>query len=131
MVIPVIEEQVVITREVVESGRLHVSKRVIEQEQQVDVELQHDEVHVEHIPVNRFVADGALPPGMRQEGDTIVIPVLREVVVTRTLVVEEVRITKQAVQTHQTEKVVLRHEDVQINRRSSPSDEATPSPTQP
>ncbi|NVO33553.1 DUF2382 domain-containing protein, partial [Hymenobacter lapidiphilus] len=83
MVLPVIEEQVLVEREVVESGRLQIRKTVQQIEQPVQVTLQHDEVQIEHVPINQYVADDAPLPGSRQEGDVLIVPVLREVVVTR------------------------------------------------
>ncbi|MCB2407356.1 YsnF/AvaK domain-containing protein [Hymenobacter lucidus] len=115
-VIPVIEEQAVITREVVESGRVRLAKTVHEREELLEIPLQHEEVLVERIPVNQFVADGATAPGLRYDGDTTIIPVLREVVVTRLLVVEEIRVTKRAVSTTLRQPITLRHEEMHVSR---------------
>lgn len=116
VVVPVIEERAVITREVVESGRVRLVKEVHEHEELVDLMLQHDEVQVERVPVNQFVADEAALPDSRYDGDTLIIPVLREVVVTRVLVVEEIRVTKRQVVAPHTERVPLRREDVRVER---------------
>ncbi|MCR5888798.1 YsnF/AvaK domain-containing protein [Hymenobacter sp. J193] len=110
-----------------ESGRVQIIKRVHEQEEQLNVLLQQENVQVERRPVNQFVADDAELPVSRQEGDTTIIPVLREVVVTRVLVVEEIRITKQVVQVPHTQTVQLRQEEIQIERQSFLSDDAATS----
>ncbi|WP_257871991.1 YsnF/AvaK domain-containing protein [Hymenobacter sp. J193] len=127
VVLPVIEERAILTREVMESGRVQIIKRVHEQEEQLNVLLQQENVQVERRPVNQFVADDAELPVSRQEGDTTIIPVLREVVVTRVLVVEEIRITKQVVQVPHTQTVQLRQEEIQIERQSFLSDDAATS----
>ncbi|SDY71612.1 DUF2382 domain-containing protein [Hymenobacter psychrophilus] len=124
VVLPVIEEQVLVGREVVESGRLHIRKTVQQVEQPVQVTLQHDEVQVEHVPINRFVADDAPLPGSRQEGDVLIVPILREVVVTRVLVVEELRISKRVVEEPFISTVQLRQEHIEVMRNST--DPATP-----
>ena len=116
VVVPVIEEYAVVTREKVESGRVRLVKSVQEHDELVDLQLQHDEVEVERIAVNQFVADKAALPTFRYEGDTLIIPVLREVVVTRVLVVEEIRVTKRQVTAAHTERVPLRREQVQVER---------------
>lgn len=128
VVVPVIEERAVVTREVVESGRVRLVKDVHEHNELVNLTLQHDEVDVERVPVNQFVADGAALPAPRHEGETLVIPVLREVVVTRVLVVEEVRVTKRQVAAPHTENVPLRREEVRVERQpaAGPSSSETP-----
>ncbi|UOQ53006.1 YsnF/AvaK domain-containing protein [Hymenobacter cellulosivorans] len=118
LVIPVIEEQAVINREVVESGRVRLAKTVHEREEMLEIPLQHEEVLVERVPVNQFVADGAATPGLRYDGDTTIIPVLREVVVTRLLVVEEIRVTKRTQTTTLTQPITLRHEEIRVDRSS-------------
>ncbi|PJJ54986.1 YsnF/AvaK domain-containing protein [Hymenobacter chitinivorans] len=126
LVIPVIEEQAVINREVVESGRVRLAKTVHEREELLEIPLQHEEVLVERVPVNQFVADGAATPGLRYDGDTTIIPVLREVVVTRLLVVEEIRVTKRTQTTMLTQPITLRHEEMHIER--NPAAGAAPGP---
>lgn len=116
MVVPVIEEQAIIGREVVESGRLRIRKTVQQVEQPVELTLQHDEVQVEHIAINQFVADDAPLPGSRQEGDVLIVPILREVVVTRVLLVEEIRISKRVVEEPHNSTIQLRQEQIHIER---------------
>lgn len=127
--VPVLEERAVIHREVVESGRVLVSKTVHEHQEEVDIVLRHEEVQVERVAVNQFVADGVAPPTPRYEGNTLIVPVVREIVMKRLLIVEELRIVKQQVETHETETVTLRHEEVHVERHPT-TDENRPSPTQ-
>ena len=118
-VLPIIEERAIIQREVVETGRVMVTKRVHEADEQIVVPVQHDEVHYERVPLNQTLPAGAVAPGPRQEGDTLIIPVLREVAVVekRLLLVEELRITKRQVTTEHTELLHLRREEVQVEHR--------------
>ena len=116
-VLPIIEERVVVTRETVERGRVRLTKDVHEHDELVTLMLQHDELNVERVAVNQLLADGAALPTSRHEGDTFIVPVLREVVVTRVLLVEEVRVTKRQVAAPHTETVPLRREEVRVERQ--------------
>ncbi|AMR29765.1 hypothetical protein A0257_13670 [Hymenobacter psoromatis] len=116
--LPIIEEHVTIRREVVETGRVVITKRVHAADEQVVVPVQHDEVHYERVPLNQTLPAGAVAPGPRQEGDTLIIPVLREVAVVekRLLLVEELRITKRQITTEHTEPMHLQREEVLVER---------------
>jgi uncharacterized protein (TIGR02271 family) len=113
-VLPVLEERVVVQREVVETGRVRLTRQVHETSEEVSVPVQHDEVHVERVPLNLTLPAGSVAPTTRYEGDTLIIPVLREVAVveTRLLLVEELRVTRQQVTTQHTETVHLRREEI-------------------
>ena len=75
-----------------------------------------DEVQIERIAINEFVQTP--PPPLRYEGDTIIIPVLQEVMVTekRLLLIEEVRITKRKVESKESQEVALRKEEIKVER---------------
>lgn len=116
--IPVIEEQLQVEKRVVETGRLLVSKTVLEEEKTVDVPLITEALSVERVPINQYVDT---PPAVRYDGDTTVFPVLKEVLVTekRLLLVEEVRITRQRTTANDTQRVMLRREEVTVQRVDS------------
>ncbi len=113
MVIPVVREEVNVGRRVVERGGVRVHKRVEEHEEVVEQPAFREEVTVERVPVGRPL-DQAI--GSRQEGDTLIIPVLEEMlVVERRLVLkEEVRITKRRIDETEQARVVVREEHVDI-----------------
>jgi len=118
--IPRIEEQVHVDKHTVETGRTRVRKHVHERTEHVDIPLEHEDVEVQRISVNRPVD---APVATRQEGDRTVISVHREVtVVTRQLVVvEEIHITRKVVRTHAAEDVTLLEEEVQVVRQPTPT----------
>jgi uncharacterized protein (TIGR02271 family) len=120
--VPVIEEYLSIGREVVETGRVRITKSVTQVPEAAVVPLVHEEVNVERVARNQYV-DTA--PTVRQEGDVTIIPVVREVLVKRLLVVEELHITKRRVETLETQQMVLRKEEVHVERLS-PDGTATP-----
>jgi len=73
----------------------------------------HEEVEVEKVAVNQFVESG---PEVRYEGDTMIIPVLREVMEVRMLLVEELRVTKRKVESNDSQELTLRREEVTVER---------------
>lgn len=113
-IIPVIEEHVIVDKKVIETGKVRITKKVEEEEVFVNIPVDHEEVIIKRIPVNKFVESDV--PSMRQEGDTLVIPILKEVVVTRLMLVEEVHVNKNKKTSVTQEKVVIRKEEVTINR---------------
>ena len=126
-VIPVLQEQVTVGKRVVETGKVQISKTVTEDQTSVSIPLMREEYDVERIPVNQVVETP--PPALRYEGDTAIIPVLREVLVVqkRYEITEEIRITKRKTETTDTQQVTLRKEEVHIDRRSTdPNRENTP-----
>lgn len=123
--IPVVEEQLRVDKKVVESGKVHLSKRVVENETSVTLPLTEESYEIERVPVNRVVDEP--PQAMRQEGNTTIIPVVREVMVVqkRYEIVEEIRLTKNVTQEQHTEQVTLRKEEVDINRQQPDDDHTT------
>ncbi len=115
LMIPVIEEYLTIEKEVVETGRVLLTKTAVQAEQLVDTELTSDEVGIVRVPMNVYVD---APPPVRQEGDTTIIPILAEVAVVqkRLVVIEEVRITKRQTQSVAHHKVPLQRDEVLIER---------------
>jgi uncharacterized protein (TIGR02271 family) len=122
MTIPVIEEQVQVAKKVVESGTVRITKVVTEQEVPVDIPLMEEQHDIRRIPVNQYVE--TLPPPMRYDGETMIIPVVREVLVVekRLLLVEEVHITKTQVAKNETQHITLRKEEVQVTRADAGPD---------
>lgn len=117
--IPVIEEQLRVDKEVVETGKVHISKKVHEEEQTIDLPGSRDELDIERVAINRYV--DTAPPAVRHEGDKMIIPVLREVTVVekRLELVEELHITKRQVKTEDRQSVKLRKEEVIVDRKKS------------
>lgn len=102
-------------KERVETGRIRVNKQVHEETQTVEVPVTHEVVEVQRIPINQVVNE---VPQSRQEGDTLILPVVREEVVTsvRLVLVEEVHITRKQQQTTDQQTVTVRRETVSIDR---------------
>jgi stress response protein YsnF len=116
--IPVIEEQLAVGTRLVETGRgVRIHKTVTEQPVTIDERLARDEVDVRHVPVDRIVALEEAP-ATRYEGDTLVVPVLEEVLVVerRLRIKEELHITRVRHEEHYRDTVPLKAERVEVER---------------
>ncbi|MDP2274291.1 MAG: DUF2382 domain-containing protein [Archangium sp.] len=123
LTVPVVQETVEVGRHWVDTGRgVRIDKRVTEREEEVDTPLMHEELTVERIPIDRIVSGPE--PQQHYEGETLVVPVLEEVLVLekRLRLKEEVRITRRQRQVHQPQRVSLKSEEVSVER----FDEKTP-----
>ena len=111
--IPVIEEQVHIDKHLVEKGKLRITKQVKEEDTTVEVTEMQEEIQVEHVPINRYVSSS---PEVRHEGDTMIIPVVREEVIVekRLMLVEEVRVTTHRKETRRPVQLTLRKEEISV-----------------
>jgi uncharacterized protein (TIGR02271 family) len=88
--LPLLEEVVRIGRRRRVSGRVRVAVTTTEEQEALQAVLQRRDAEIQRVPVGREVE---APPPVRQEGDTVVIPVLEErlVLVRRLVLTEEIR----------------------------------------
>lgn len=128
VVVPVVQEELVVGKQAVETGRVRLVKTVAEREEVIDEPLMREHVEVERVPVNQVVAG---PVAVRYEGDTMIIPVLEEVVVyeKRLVLKEELHVRKVATQERQPETVTLRQEQVTVERVDRASEGTPPGST--
>jgi uncharacterized protein (TIGR02271 family) len=114
-VVPLLAEEVAVSKQVVETGRVQVARVTHQREQLIDELLAHETVEIERTPIGRHVE---AMPAVREEGDTIVVPIVEEVLVIerRLFLKEEVRIRRvQSAERHQ-ESVTLRHQEAVVTR---------------
>ncbi|QJE02284.1 DUF2382 domain-containing protein [Massilia forsythiae] len=116
--IPVHQEEARVEKRVVDTGRgVRIHKTVAELPCRIDETLFRENVEVSHVPVDRIVPlDQA--PVTRYEGDTLVVPVLEEVLVVerRLRIKEELHITRTRREEHHAETVLLKAEQVSVER---------------
>lgn len=101
-------EDVDISKRLVERGRVRIESSVEDVPFSRDVEYGQDVVDVKHVPIDEEFDE---IPQTRQEGNTIIIPVVEEVVVIskRYRLVEEVHVTRRReTQTEHVETTVKR-----------------------
>jgi len=115
LVVPLHAEEVSVAKRRVVTGQVKVGTVTKESEQLVEELLEHEHVEIERIAVGKEV-DKA--PTVRQEGDTLIIPVLEEIVVVerRLLLKEEVRIRRTREKQPYQERVVIRKQEAVITR---------------
>ncbi len=114
----VIEEQAKVDKKLVEKGKVRVIKKVVTEEEKVKVEVRNEGVNVERVPVNEYTDT---LPQVRYEGETTIIPVIKEVAVVqkKIWVVEEIRITKKTQITEEERTVPLKKEIVTVETSRS------------
>lgn len=120
-IVPLVVEDFTVVKEQVTTGTVRVRTVVHEDQQEIDEPLRVKEVEVVRVPVDRLVDE---PVADRQDGDTLIISVHREIAVVQRKfqVFEEVHIKTQwreerhreVVRTQRTEAVIERddHKDL-------------------
>ncbi len=126
--IPVIEEELNLGKRIVETGRgVRLHKTVSEEALRIEEILTQQDLQIEHVPRGVWIRSGTLPAN-RYEGVTLVVPVLEEVLVVekRWRLNEEIRITAKSQQRPVTQRVVLRKENIAIERFDESQKNQTP-----
>jgi len=119
VVLPLVEENLLVGKRRVETGRVRVSVNTEIQEQVVRETLRSERTELERVAIGRELAQGEPAPTMRQEPDgTVVVPVLEEVlVVERRLVLkEEIRMRLVAVDEAVEQPMTVRRQRASVER---------------
>lgn len=113
--IPVVEEQLVVEKRRRETGVVRVKLATHEEDVPVEADVESEEVIVRRVPVDRFVT-GPVPD--RQDGDTLVVSVLEEVLVVekRLKVVEEIHISRLRRTRHLRRMASRRRQEASVER---------------
>lgn len=114
--IPVLHEDLHVGVRKVNTGTVRATKIVHEEDLIVSGPVVSDELQIERVTLNQYIDES--PPAIRHEGDTMIIPVVEEevIVTTRLKLVEEVRITRRAVERTIERPVTVRTEEVVVER---------------
>lgn len=118
MVVPVRQEQLHVDKRRVDTGQgVRVHKAVVEQPCHIDEALLRDEIAVTHVPIDKIIPLSDAPAS-RYEGDTLIVPVLEEVLVVEKCLrlKEEIRIERRQHTERHTETVLLKSEEISIER---------------
>ncbi len=115
MKIPLFEETMSVSKHVVPTSRVQVSRVTHSHEQLIDELLNREEIEIQRTPIDQVI--DTMPP-IRQDEDVMVIPVVEEVVrVERHLVLkEEVRIRRIRTTERFQDRVTLRKQEAVITR---------------
>ncbi len=119
------EEQLNVSKERVQAGRVGLHKEVVEEQKNIDVPVTHEEVYIERHPVTDGQSDGT-PIGADEQ---IRVPVSAERVnVSKdTVTTGEVAIGKRQVEETQTVSDSVRHEEARLTRTGNPAIHGTSS----
>lgn len=106
-------EELSVGKEAVETGRVRVSKETHTREVAVDEDLLRESAEIETVPIGRQISE---MPSVRHEGETIVVPIVEEVLHTerRLILKEEVRITRRKTTEQFHDRVTLRYQEAVV-----------------
>ena len=109
------EEQADVTRQTRPTGRVSVSTVTKTRAELIDALLTRENAEIERVLIGQPVDE---IPVIREEGDTIVIPLVQEVVVVerRLILKEEIRIRRVTTTERHLQTVTLREQDAVITR---------------
>jgi uncharacterized protein (TIGR02271 family) len=115
VVIPLQAEEISVGKQRIVTGRVKVATVTREHEQLVEELLERDNVEIERTAVGREVDQA---PTVREDGDTLIIPIVEEVVVVqrRLVLKEEVRVRRKRETKPYQERVVVRRQEAVITR---------------
>ncbi len=128
VVIPLAEETLAVSKREVETGRVQVALTTETRTVVARETLRGRRIEVERVPVGRTLAEGEAPPRSREEGDTLVVPLVEEVavVVKRLVLREEVRLRFVPTEQPFAEAVEVRRQRAAVER--APPDAGTGPP---
>ena len=114
-------EELTVTKETVETGRLRVSKQTHTREVAIDEDLVRETAEIETISVGRQIFE---MPSVRHEGETIIVPIVEQVLHTerRLILKEEIRITRRKSTEQFHDRVTLRYQEAVVTRVQSESE---------
>ncbi len=121
VIFPIIEESLEAGVHRFVTGTVKVKTHVVTESKTVNVPLMNEHVEVQRVRVDRAV-DAHIAP--YQDGDTLVIPVIEEVLVVekRLVVREEIRITTRQTQSESSATVELRRTEALVERQPPETD---------
>ena len=119
-IVPLYVEEARVSKTQIETGKIRVSTVTRSHEQVVEELLARERVEVERKPINKRVDT---MPVVREEGDTVIVPVVEEIlVIERKLLLKEELHIKRVRSTEQfSEKVILRKQEAVIEREGTES----------
>lgn len=117
-VMPLIEERLSIGKRVIETGRVRVRTVVDAHDEIARADLLHSDIEIERVPIGREIT--AIPP-VREVGDTTIISVVEEVLVTerRLVLKEEIHLHRRTRTAPFAETVTLRRQRAIVERLPS------------
>ena len=115
IVIPVVEETVVVDKEVFESEKIFIRKTIKTENVNINIPLINDVCEIHYVPSDK-VFDSY--PLSRQVGDTMIIPIVKEILVIKKKyqMTQEIHVTKIKTSTPFLQQIELKKEQVKVER---------------
>ena len=112
-----VEERLVPKVTEVQAGAVRIRKRVVEEREEVEVTLRHDELQLDRRKANRALGPDEQP--VTERGDTTVVLVIEERLEVRRVpwVVEEIHLTRGIVSEQRTVADMVRKERIDIDTK--------------
>lgn len=107
------EERMRVGKQTRESGRVHLRKYVVTEEQQQDVPLRREKVHVEHEPISKEDRDRMAGAGISEADQEVVLHEERPTVAEERVPVERVRMSKETETDQETVRGKVRKERIE------------------
>jgi stress response protein YsnF len=122
--IPLVEERLLTGKREVETGKVRVRTMIDEHETIVREQLARGTVEVERVPMHVEVSE--IPP-VREEGDTLIVPVVQEVLVIekKLILTEELRLHRQTTVEEHAQPVTLRSQRAVVEREETSGETST------
>jgi len=123
-IIPIIEETLRVNKRVIEQGGFRIVKTVSTEDVVIEEPTVHEAATVNRVAINRLLAPGEELPKSRRDGDTLIIPIFEEVIVTekRMRVTEELHVVLSRTETTTPQSTTIRRESVRIEPLTSSND---------
>ena len=116
MIIPLADEKLAVSKRIVETGSVRLTTHVEEHRERIDEMLLRTDVEIDRVTIDRLVDE---IPTVRMEGDTLVYPIIEEVIVKQLVLREEVRVTPRQRSEPFTQDVTLRRVRAEVERSSA------------
>ena len=122
MIIPLADEKLAVSKRIVETGSVRLTTHAEEHRERIEEMLLRTDVEIDRVTIDRLVDE---IPTVRMEGDTLVYPIVEEVIVKQLVLREEVRVTPRQRSEPFTQNVTLRRVRAEVERSSAPPRTAT------
>ena len=119
-VLPLHAEELSVGKQIRETGTVRVSTHTVSVDETVRQWLAQEKAEVERVPIGTYVTSH---PEVREEGDTLIVPVVEEVLVVQRhlLLKEEIHVRRVRTTRLHEQTITLRHEEAVIERDSAPA----------
>lgn len=112
--VEVVQEDLVVGKKEIETGKIVLTKKVLEEEVPLDLSGFEEELDVNIKKIGQLMDEPG--PAMRTEGDSTIYSVYREVYVKKVILEEEVWVTKKVNQRSYEDLEKLRREQISVGR---------------